>query len=438
MTDIGVVRAPAKGAVPLAGHAVRLLADPFGFLRSLPAQGDIVDLRLGPQRVVMVCDPALVRALLLDDRTYDKGGLFFDRLRGVLGNGLAGCPHSDHRRQRRLAQPAFRRDRMPGYTAIALDRAAAMAGSWRPGQVIRAFDEVCVLLGQIATDTMLGGLLTDADRAAIGRDTRMMMDALLIRIFTPPALLRFLPGARRFDRASDRLRRRSAELVAAYRASGKDHGDLMSVLVAGTDWQSDDELVDQVSTFYVAATETTASLLSSTLHVLAHHPDVQDRVHAEVSAAAPLAPDSVDRLPYTDRVIRETLRLYWPGLLLTREVAADTEIGGHRLAKGTCVAYSPYILHTRPDLFPDPDAFEPDRWIDHDPARPQDRYLPFGAGARMCIGDQLARIEATAALATIVASWEIHPVSGPAFRISRGVTPHRRGLRVRVVPRTPA
>ncbi|MBW4720506.1 cytochrome P450 [Saccharothrix obliqua] len=429
MADTGVARGTAGGALPLAGHAHRLLIDPFDFLRSLPARGGLVDLRLGPQRVVMVCDPELLRVVLLDDRTYDKGGVFFDRLRAVLGNGLAGCPHVDHRRQRRLAQPAFRRDRLPAYAEVAHERAAAMADGWRSGQVVRAFDVLFDLFAEIATTTLLGGLLDADDRAAIGRDTRAMQDALLLRMFTPPALLRFLPGARRFDRASVRLRRRAADLVAAYRESGADHGDLMSALVAGEDWKSDDELVDQVSTFYVAATETTASLLSSVLHVLAHRPDVQARLRAEVRAGGPPTPEA---MPYADRVLTETLRLHWPGLLLTREVTADTELGGHRLARGTCVAFSPYLLHTRPDLFPDPDEFQPDRWAGQDAHRPLDHYLPFGAGARMCVGDRLARAEALAVLAAIVTRWDVHPVSGPEFRPSRGVTPHRRGLRVRV------
>ncbi|WP_026425514.1 cytochrome P450 [Actinokineospora inagensis] len=429
-----VVRGRAGGALPLVGHAHRFLVDPFRFLRSLPARGDIVDLRLGPQRVVMVCEPALVRQLLVDDRVYDKGGPFFDQLNAVLGEGMVNCPHSAHRRQRRMAQPAFRRDRLPGYAEVALDRAVALAGSWRSGQVVTVFDGLFALMAEVATETMFGGLLTAADRAAVGADSRMMMDALLVRMFTPPGLRRLLPGARRFDRASVRLRRRAVELVAAYRASGVDHGDLMSVLVAGEDWGSDEELVDQVVTFYVAATETTASVLTSVLHVLAHNPSVQGRVRAEVLANGPATVDSLDRLTYTANVVSEVLRLYWPGLLLTREVTEDTELGGHPLPRGTCVAYSPYVLHTRADLFPSPDSFDPDRWAgDH--GRPQDRFVPFGAGARMCIGDRLARIEAVAVLAAVVSRWDVHPVTGPAFRPSHGITPHRRGLRVRVTAR---
>lgn len=130
--------AQAPGALPLVGHLHRLARDPLGFLASLPEYGDLVGVRFGTRRATVVCDPALTLAVLRDDRTYEKGGPFYDRIGELFGNGLVGCPHGEHRRQRRLTQPAFRRDRMPGYAPAMIEQASQMAASWGDGQVVDA------------------------------------------------------------------------------------------------------------------------------------------------------------------------------------------------------------------------------------------------------------------------------------------------------------
>lgn len=126
----------ARGALPLLGHVMPLLRDPLRFLTSLPAQGDLVRIRIGPVTAIVICDPELTRQVLLDDRTFDKGGPIFDRLREVLGNGLVTCPHSMHRRQRRLVQPTFHQTRLPGYAQTMTEEISAVAESWRDGHVI--------------------------------------------------------------------------------------------------------------------------------------------------------------------------------------------------------------------------------------------------------------------------------------------------------------
>src|SRR5687768_17326638 len=121
---------PAPGAWPVFGHAPRLLRDPMAFLRSLPTHGDLVEVRIANQKIIVVCDPVLTRHLLTNDRTFDKGGPMFDRLREVLGNGIGGCPHADHRRQRRAVQPAFHPSRMPAYAVAMTTQSRLAADSW--------------------------------------------------------------------------------------------------------------------------------------------------------------------------------------------------------------------------------------------------------------------------------------------------------------------
>ena len=136
ITNIDRVVPMAPGARPFLGHALLLARNPFTFLSSLPAYGDLVRIQLGPRAVVMVCDPELTRTMLLDDRTFDKGGPFYDRAREASGDGLATCPHRLHRRQRRLCQPAFNAERLASYTSAMIGTAQELAESWKDGEVI--------------------------------------------------------------------------------------------------------------------------------------------------------------------------------------------------------------------------------------------------------------------------------------------------------------
>ncbi|MFJ6805714.1 cytochrome P450 [Streptomyces anulatus] len=436
------------GAWPLLGHAVVLLRDPLGFLRSLPEHGDLVAVRLGRVRAVFVCSPELVQQVLRDDRTFDKGGPLFDRLRETTGDGLGSCPHAAHRRQRRLVQPAFNRSRLPGYGRVLTGQVEGVTASWDDGGTVDVVAEMrelstAILLGTVFSAESLPSPLA---LPGAGADLRTVVAGIGARTVLPPALAGVaLPGSRRYFLARDRLRRFAGDIVAARRGGdGGDDGDLLSALLAAGDPDSgrglsDTELVDQVVTMFVGGIDTTAATMAWMLHSVAGRPDIARRLQAEADTVLAGRAPSVQDLPALSlarQVVTETLRLHPVVWIVTRTVTADTVLGGHPVSAGTVVAFSPYLIHQRADCYPDADVFDPDRW---GPGRtPPDRhaFLAFGDRARSCVGNGLAQAEAVMTLAAVASRWNLHPVGGGPVRPTRAAVMSPRGLRLRVTART--
>jgi pentalenene oxygenase len=431
---------PAGRSAPLLGHTLPLLRDPLGFITALPARGDLVRVRLGPTSTVWVCERGLTRKMLQDDRTFDMGGAVTIRAREVVGVGLGTCAHSQHRRLRRLCQPAFHHQRMPAYGSVMSDVCNATAASWRDGQSIDVNAEAATLVLRVAVDTMFStGLGPDIARS-IGEDFNTVSNPAVWRMFMPGVFSRVpTPGNRRYHRAGARLRRTVGEIITERRAEGTDHGDLLSALLSAQDPESealsktleDQEVVEQITNIFAGA-ETTNAALASALYLIAEHPGVERRLHAELDAVLDGARPGYEHLPrleLTDRVVTETLRHYTPIWFGTRRVTRDTELGGFRLKAGTMMFWSPYVIHHRPDVYPEPGRFDPDRWLDTKPDK--DSYYPFGAGARKCIGNRFAHTTTALALAAIISRWRLRPQS---VRIAAKTLLSPR-LRMRVIAR---
>jgi pentalenene oxygenase len=444
MTDLSAIPV-APRALPLIGHTLQLLRDPLEFLGSLPTWGDVVRVRIGPVSAVVVCDPGLTRQVLLDDRTFDKGGPLIDRAREVLGDGLATCPHSRHRRLRRWVQPAFHPARLAGYAEAFSACVDGVTSGWRDGQVVDVVHEMQVLTARITVETMFSGVLRgDTLRDALD-DLITVCTGWYRRMFLPRAWHR-LPtaGNRRYDHARTGLHRTLRRIVVDRRADGSDHGDLLSVLVAihEGDRLSDTDVVDELVTFFVGGTETTAAALAWALYELAREPDLEDRLHTEadaVLAGRVARHDDLPELELTRRVVTETLRRWPPGWVVTRTTRTHTRLGEYPIPPGTTVVYSPYLIHHRADLHPDPGRFDPDRWLpEHAGTRTRDTLIPFGGGARKCVGDQFATTAAVLALATIATRWRLSPLPGRRVRPAIGTFLNPRELRMRVTARRTA
>lgn len=430
--DFGV----APRALPVLGHALPLLRDPLGFLTALPGHGDLVRVRVGPYRAVVVCDPELTRQVLCDDRTFDKGGPLYDRIRELTGNGLASCPYSDHRRQRRLLQPAFHPARMPGYAGTMRRQVLAVTGAWADGETVDVIEQMHTISARTTITTMFGRDPAGVDDHALSRlmdDFTVVVAGIPRRALMPPPADRLpTPANRRYDRARARLRAAIDRIVTGNRSGELHDGDLLSMLLSaghdppgggGPDGRglTDEEIADQLVTFFAAGTENTGTTLAWSLHLLAQHPDVARRMRAEADAVLDGAPAaSLEHLPaleLTAAVVTEALRLYPPAWVLTRTTTGDTRLGGHTIPAGTAIVYSAYLLHRRPDLFPDPERFAPDRWLTGSGNAPhRTAFVPFGGGPRKCIGDVFALTEATLVLATITAGWELHPAGNRPVR----------------------
>jgi cytochrome P450 len=414
----------APGAIPVLGHALPLWRHPLRLLENLPPDADLVEIRIGPKRAYLAHQPELAQQLLADSRTFDKGGPLFEKARLLVGDGLVSSAWQPHRRQRRMLQPAFHPSRVPGYIALMGEEVEAELSSWRPGEPLDVSEVMHGLTLKITARTMFA---TTAGSKAIDEVAYCMpviMRGVYKRMMAPIGLMEKLPTPhnRDFERVRVRMRELIGETVAAYRASGAaDTGDLMSILVNTRDEEtgeglSDQEIHDQVMTLLIGGTETTGNTMAWAFHTLATHPEIEERLHAELDSVLDgRVPGFQDlhSLSYTARVITETLRMYPPAWLLTRTTTRETELAGRRLEPGTIVLYSPYALGHNPETYTDPHIFDPDRWLPERAASlPRVANLPFGGGSRKCIGDSLGTAETTITLAGIASRWRLRTVPG--------------------------
>ncbi|NGO71429.1 cytochrome P450 [Streptomyces boncukensis] len=413
----------APGALPVLGHAWELRTRPLEFLAALPAHGDLVEIRLGPSPGYVVCAPELLRHVLADSRTFDKGGPFFDKARALFGDSLAMARWAQHRWQRRQLQPAFQTARIAGYAEVMGEEVARMTRSWRAGSTVGLVDALNALALRIVTRSVLAAAAEDRAVAEFQRSLPPAVEGLYRRTLTPVPLLHSLPtpGNLRYFRARRRIRRATDDVIRAQRAAPPDDGGLVSLLLSARHGEhdgplSDADIRDQLIVMIGAGSDTTANALAFAYWLLAGHPAAEERLHQElddVLKGRPARFDDLDSLPYTRSVVSETLRLYPPGWFFTRATTAETELAGRRLPSGTTVLYSPYILHRHPGLFPEPERFDPDRWLpERADGTPRGALVPFGGGSRKCIGEQFALTEMALALAGISARWALRPARG--------------------------
>lgn len=439
----------AGGALPLLGHLVPMLRDPLAFLMSLPARGDLVEIRIGPARALMVCDPELVRRLLHEDDVFDKGGPMWERGREVIGKSpLAACPHSAHREQRRLVQPAFHRDRFPGYAQAMTERINAITGRWHDGQILDVPAETLKITSSATVRTMFSGTVSPDTADQTRDDLAAIFSALYLRMLLPPAMNRLpTPGNRRYNQARARLRHTTGQIIAERIADPEslDRDDLLSALLAARNAGSrtkltETELGDEVISFFIGGMETAAVTIAWALDLIARNPEIERRLHAEVDSVLEGNAPSLEHLPRletTSRIITETLRLYPPAWILSRITTAPVVLGGHRIPASTSIFFSPYMLHHRGDLFPDPERFDPDRWNGVRTPPPRGSFIPFSLGPRKCIGDQFAMTMASLSVASIATRWRLTSITSCPPRPAAALTLRPRGLRMRVLERSP-
>jgi pentalenene oxygenase len=414
----------APGALPLLGHAPAILRGPVEFMESLPAHGDLVEIRLGPQRAYVPCHPDLLQQILVEDRVFDKGGPLMDTARDAVGNGLATCPHHDHRRKRRLTQPAFGQAALARYSAVMSSEVAAARALWQDGQVIDAFGEFSRLAVRIVSRTLFSAEIGDDTTDELQHSFKTLSAMIGPRVFVPAAAQRLpLPVNRRYHKAIDHLHDVVDRVMTDCR-DGDDAGGLLSVLsgdaASGGADLTPAEIRDEVITMLGAGTESTAAAVCWTLYLLARHPDLRQRLYAEVDtvlAGRTPGHDDLPALEFTRRVVTESLRLCPPLWLLTRVTTAPVTLAGRFLPAGTTIMYSPHAIQRQAAVYPDPRRFDPDRWLPGTatPA-PRNAFTVFATGARKCIGDIYATNETIITVAGIAARWQFDCAPGTDSR----------------------
>jgi cytochrome P450 len=422
----------APGRLPGVGHALSIRRDLMAFLKSLPRHDGMVRVDLGPRPAIVVTDPELARQVLVDAKNFHKGRLF-DKARPFMGNGVMLSNGAFHLQQRRLVQPAFHRQRIDGYVRIMADLAAATADSFGPGQVIDVreamYDLVIGILGKCLFSTELGGWAT----LEAQRSMPTIQDLIAKRTISPLPFLEKLPtpGNRRFNRAIDRLGKVLDRIIEEYQKDDTDRGDLLSMLAAARDQDTDeamsaDQLRDEVVNILAAGMETTTDTLSWIYHELGQHPEVEQQAFEEgkrVLGGRPATINDLGQLQYLQRVIKEVLRYHPPANLLMRKTVAPVELHGVPIPIGTEVIVSPFLLHHDPRLFPEPSRFDPDRWNREETVKlPRGAFVPFGMGSRQCIGDTFAMTEMPIIVATILGRWRLRPLPGHTVHPVQAVT----------------
>ena len=432
---------PGPKGLPLLGAGPQLVRDPLGtYQHAMETHGDLVRFVAGPpgRRIVLhaLFAPDHARKVLAGTRGHTKQLPLYREIAAALGDGLLTSDGDDWRRQRRIIQPLFTRQRIAGSATVMAEEATRLLRGWeaasasgRPVELHRQLTGYTMrVLGRLLLGSDLDGTIAEVAAAfpVINRHTRRRVLAPLRapRGWPTPANRRAIRARRSLDRIVDRIiqQRRDG------RAPGGD--DLLSRLLAARDPDTgqgldDAEVRAQVLLFLLAGHETTASAITFTLHLLGHHPDAQQRVRDEVrravGARAPTAED-VARLVYTTRVVKEAIRLYPPAYGVGRRTSQDEVIGGFLLPAGSAVVVSTWAIHRHPRHWDRPGAFDPERFTpQREAARHPYAYLPFGAGPRACIGGSFALLEAVLATAMIVRAYRLQTPPGPV-PLAAGIT----------------
>jgi cytochrome P450 len=421
---------------------------PLPFFQNLAAQyGDISYFRLGPQEAFFLNHPDHIKHVLVTSHQDFHKGLALQRAKRLLGEGLLTSEEDFHRRQRRLAQPAFHRARIASYASVMTDYASETRARWHDGETLDMSEEMMRL-----TLGIVGKTLFDADVVSDAREVGEAMTVVmdLFNTITIPFFELIqklpLPQLRRFDAAKAKLDAIIYRLIEERRNSGEDRGDLLSMLLLAQDTEgdggamTDEQLRDEVMTIFLAGHETTANALTWTWYLLSENPAVEEKLHEEIdrvlAGRLPAFADVV-QLKYTEMVLAESMRLYPPAWATGRLAIAETEIAGYKVPAKALVLMSQYVMHRDPRYFPEPLSFDPDRWTtEARESRPQFAYFPFGGGPRRCIGEGFAWMEGVLLIAALAQQWRMRLVPNHPVALKPVITLRpKHGMRMTVTQR---
>ncbi|REK19120.1 MAG: cytochrome P450 [Planctomycetota bacterium] len=377
--------------------------------------GDLVYFRMGPLRAYLVNEPELIHEVLSTRHKHFRRPEFVaGPLRAIDGNGLVLSEGDYWRRQRRLVQPAFATGRFEAYAQVTVEYTRRMLDGWQSGQSIDAAEAMTRLTLEIIAKTLFG-VEVEGQTERLGEAVRIVSETVVREAGYPWHLPDWLPLAskRRKRWAIRTLDDMAWRVLRQRRASGGDRGDLLSMLLLAVDndgdgrGMTDQQARDEAITLFNAGHDSTAAALAWTWYLVARHPEIEarliDEADAVLSGRAATYGD-VARLPYAEMVVKESMRLYPPTwMLFPREVVSSVELGGYTIPPRAWIYIFPWVTHRDARFFPDPDAFDPERFA---PTRideiPPFAYIPFGGGPRACIGAGFATMEMVLILATVL------------------------------------
>src|SRR5713226_171206 len=451
-TSSGAASRPPGPKGQLIGGVMREFnRDTLGFIeRAQREYGDVVWMRFLYVPALFLYHPDDVEYVLVTNpknfiKSMSLRSNFFQRL---VGNGLLTSQGEEWKRARRLSSPAFHGERVASYANVMVDYTNRLTAKWQEGEtrdihidMMRLTLEIvvqCLFSADVSHDVDdVGATLKELVKPFAAQAT---LGWILNNRLPTPAHFRFHALAKKIDHVVYRI-------IAERRATGKDEGDLLSMLLAARDedgsQMSDRQLRDEVMTLFLAGHETTALTMAWSWYLLGTHPESERKFHAELDEVLgdrkPTAAD-LPRLKFTEQIAKESMRLYPPAYGLGREAIDDCEIGGYQVPKGTQVFMFQWATQRDPRFYEEPQAFRPERWTEDFIERlPKYAYFPFGGGPRACIGASFAMMEIVLCLATIGQKVRLelvpdHPVSiYPAMSLRP-----KDGIKVVVRNRTPS
>jgi cytochrome P450 len=416
--------------------------DPLNFLfRSAREYGDVVYFGAFGLRFYLFNHPDLIEYVLVsNNRNFIKDkGWRIPSLRKLFGNGLLTSEGEFWIRQRRLAQPAFHRERIAAYGEVMVESTERMISHWRTGEIRDIHQEMMHLTLEIVVKTLFGArtLFEKQDVAEAIEVLSNHFSSQKVYIF--PFSFLPTPAQIRLGRAIEKLDRIIHQIIRERRESGNEHDDLLSLLLEAQDddgsRMTDRQLRDEVMTLFLAGHETTALSLSWTWYLLALHPEIKRKLLTELKETLngrSVSVADLSRLSYLEMVVKESMRLYPPAWIIGREALQNFEINGYTIPRGAQVTVSPWLMHRDQRYFEQPEEFRPERWASEQIKQlPKFAYFPFGGGPRLCIGNSFALMEAKLILATIVQRFHLDLASDQTVKALASITLRpRNGIKV--------
>ncbi|SFC25230.1 Cytochrome P450 [Bacillus sp. OV322] len=416
--------------------------DPLGFLSRLPKEyGEAAKFRFGPfQKVYLVTNPELIKQVLVTKQKSFVKSRDFKALKPLMGEGLLTSEKDYHMRQRRLIQPAFKKSHISSYGQDMIDITRDYMSSWEDGQKRNITQDMMGITLGIITKTMFSMTFKEG-YDSIGEPLETAMKSAIKRMRATIKLPLWVPvkSNRKYRSSIKKLDSVLYDIISRRRKQTERYDDMLDILMDAKDAEdgrgmTDEQVRDELMTIFLAGHETTANALSWAMYLLSQHPEAEQKLFQEIDAVIgdrPPAPEDFMKLPYTQNVIWETMRLFPPSFVTGREAEEDVEIGEYSFKKGDTILVSQYVMHRDPKYFEQADSFIPERFENNYlKTLPPYAYFPFGGGARVCIGNHFAVMEAVLVLACIAQRYrlrlapdhhEVKPFPSITLRPRRGL-----------------
>lgn len=391
---------------------------------------------------VFVRDPVLVRTILVgESKNYGKGELF-RKARNLSRVGMLSEDETMHRHYRRLANPYMRSSKVEEYVPVMRDVVRDFTSSWRAGESVDIQSEMCRITCAVVVETLMTGLPPETTKALSERLSRLAWEMIRKPLHGKAAARAARPGAAwRLSRARAEFRELLTACIADLLDSPESTAGYLSALLADSDDEGNRLLTaegacEEAVMMLTAATVTTASVMSWALYVLSTDPSVEELLLKDLARRrSGSAGHDQGASSYTLRFLMEVLRLYPPVWISCRKALSDVELGGHPLPAGTNLVFSSYLLHRDPERYPNPNRFDPDRWLSLRLGQADASYIPFGIGSKGCIGEPFAWQQLEVILDVVTQEWKLSTEPGHRVRTAPETTLHPRRLLMTPQPR---